>query len=148
MRPKIIKIRRRAHPTGCLAIGRQSKQYRQLRQRASLLLVHSKQNQDNLLAYNLKLQWDNSEVEDLHCWPKHEIRFQRRQVYILELPCHCSSPTPLSDGHEGEKCREPLCRSVYLHHLLKQADRTNPWAQKSADRNRLSVTPAGLHFAL
>lgn len=53
--------------------------------------------------YNLKLQRNDSEVQDLYSRPKHEIRLQRRQIDVLELASHSSSATTLCNSHE---CKE------------------------------------------
>jgi hypothetical protein len=53
--------------------------------------------------YNLELQRNDSEVEDLYRRPEHEIRLQCWQVHILKLPRHGSSSAAFGDCHECEE---------------------------------------------
>lgn len=57
-------------------------------------------------AYNLKLDGDDSEVENLHSRPKHKVRLESRQVHVPELLRQCSLTTPLGDRHVGEEARQ------------------------------------------
>lgn len=54
---------------------------------------------------NLKLQRNDAEVHKLYGRPEHEIRFQGREIYILELPHHCSPSPSFGDRHECEETR-------------------------------------------
>lgn len=56
--------------------------------------------------YNLELNRNNAEVEDLHCRPKHEIGLEGWQVNIPELLGQCPSATTLGDCHVAEETRE------------------------------------------
>jgi hypothetical protein len=57
----------------------------------------------DIFTYDLKLPRYQSEVEDLHRWPDHEVGLQRSEVHIFELFQNRSSPTTFSDGHEREE---------------------------------------------
>lgn len=63
------------------------------------------------MTYDLKLQGNNPKIEDLHCRPEQEIRFQRREVHLLELSCYGSSSTTFGDSHE----REEGCQTWFHH---------------------------------
>lgn len=55
------------------------------------------------MTHNLKLQGNDPKIENLHCRPEQEVRFQRRKIHLLELSCYGSSSTTLGDSHEREK---------------------------------------------
>lgn len=53
--------------------------------------------------YDLVWQRNDPEVEELNSRPQHEVRFERWEVHILELPRYRSSSAALGDRHEGEE---------------------------------------------
>ena len=55
------------------------------------------------ITHDLKLQGNDPEIENLHCRPEQEVRFQRWEVHLLELACYGSSSTALGDGHKREE---------------------------------------------
>lgn len=59
-----------------------------------------------MITDNLKLKWDDPEIEDLHGGPEHEIRLQRRQVDFLKFAGHCSSPATFGNGHKCEEASQ------------------------------------------
>lgn len=59
------------------------------------------------VTYNLKLQGNDPKIEDLHCRPEQEVRFQRWKIHLLKLACYGSSSTALGDGHKCEEGRQP-----------------------------------------
>lgn len=56
--------------------------------------------------YNLELNGDHPEVENLHCWPQHEVGLQSGQIHISELCCQCSLASTFGNSHVGEKASQ------------------------------------------
>lgn len=56
--------------------------------------------------HNLKPDWDNSEVQNLHGGPEDEVGLEGRQVDVLKLAHQRPPASSLSDGHEGEEGKQ------------------------------------------
>jgi hypothetical protein len=53
--------------------------------------------------YDLELDRNETEVNDLHCWPDQEVGFERWDIDVLELARHGAFSTTFRNGHECEK---------------------------------------------
>lgn len=56
--------------------------------------------------YNLVLNRHDAEIDNLHCWPNHEVGFQSRDIDVLELALHGALSTTLSNRHESKEAGE------------------------------------------
>ena len=68
----------------------------------------------NGMTYDLELQRNNAEIDYLHCRPEYEVRFQSRQVYILEFPRYSPPPASFRNCHECEESGETHGREYQL----------------------------------
>jgi hypothetical protein len=57
----------------------------------------------NTRTHNLELNGHDAEVEHLHCRPDNEVRFECRDVDVLELVLDGALATAFTDGHESEE---------------------------------------------
>lgn len=55
------------------------------------------------ITYNLELDGNDAEIQDLHRRPQNEIGFEGRQVDILKLASQGPPPTALGHRHESEE---------------------------------------------
>lgn len=56
--------------------------------------------------YNLELNGHNAEVDQLHCWPNDEVRFECWHVDVLEFASDGALAAALADGHECEEASQ------------------------------------------
>lgn len=54
-------------------------------------------------AYNLKLNRQETKVDQLHSRPQHPVRFQGWQVDILKLLHNCLLASAFGKAHKGEE---------------------------------------------
>jgi hypothetical protein len=62
--------------------------------------------------YDLELNWDHPEIQDLYCRPEYIVGLQRRHVYILELAGQRPPAAALSHGHEGEEAHQSCTQLI------------------------------------
>lgn len=60
-------------------------------------------------AYNLELDRDHAEVENLDRRPKDKVGLQCREIYVAELVHQSPSAAALGESHECEKAEQTWC---------------------------------------
>lgn len=56
--------------------------------------------------YDLKLDGDDSKVQDLDSWPQDKVGLKSWDVHIPELANQIPPSTSFSEGHESEESNE------------------------------------------
>lgn len=123
-----------------------STRYQWMKQRARWNGQQGASKQGSKRAYNLKLDGNDPEVEDLYRRPEHKVGLESGQVYVPELLCQRPLSSSFRNCHIGEKASQTYATCQYKYRRTTRANYHIPKGAKMSwsKATRFSAGSVGL----